>query len=184
MRGKEDSRECADVLEQLYMVYEKKMYGIAFSILGDKQQAEDTVHEAFIRLIKYLPKCRDIYGQKTKTLIVRVTKSAAIDLYRANKRQAGQISIEENEWIEDKHNVIESYLSSVSYENLISEILDKMPELYKDVVRMRYYYGMPPKEISLALGISEDNVYQRLTRARNLIKKMLGDEKYDRQKFG
>lgn len=179
-----DAARDRQTMEALYEAYEQKMFGIARAILNNEWQAEDAVQEAFIRMVRYLPKCRDVHSLKTKTLIVRVIKSAAIDIYRKNKRESVSVPIEENTWIEDKHNAIESYLSSVSVESLLQKIDRQLPDSYKDVVRLRCYYGLPIAEISKVLGISEDNVYQRLSRARKTIKNLMGDEADVEEKLG
>ena len=54
------------------------MFGIANAILHNDWQAEDAVHEAFVRMVPYLSRCKDVNDEKTKILIVRVIKSAAI----------------------------------------------------------------------------------------------------------
>ena len=102
-----------DVMAALYEAYEQPMYGIAYAILHDRYQAEDAVQEAFIRMVRYLPKCRD-----------------------------------------------------------------------QDVIRMRFYYGMPVAAISKELGISEDNVYQRLSRARKLVKEIIGEDLAHEERIG
>ena len=173
-----------DVMAALYEAYEQPMYGIAYAILHDRYQAEDAVQEAFIRMVRYLPKCRDIYSQKTKTLIVRCIKSAAIDIYRINKRESGHISTEENTWIEDNHNAIESYMETISFCQMLDKIRDRLPGIYQDVIRMRFYYGMPVAAISKELGISEDNVYQRLSRARKLVKEIIGEDLAHEERIG
>ena len=160
----------------LYEAYEQPMYGIAYAILHDRYQAEDAVQEAFIRMVRYLPKCRDIHSQKTKTLIVRCIKSAAIDIYRKNRREENHISTEENTWIEDKHNAIESYMETISFRQMLDKIRDRLPGIYQDVIRLRYYYGMPVSDISKVLEINEDNVYQRLSRAKKLVKEIIRED--------
>ena len=50
----------------------------------------------FVRMVPYLSRCKDVNDEKTKILIVRVIKSAAIDIYRKNK---GKIPIF---WIQKK----------------------------------------------------------------------------------
>ena len=76
-----DAAADRQTMAELYEVYEQKMFGIAKAILHNDWQAEDAVHEAFVRMVPYLSRCRDVYDRKTKVLIVRVIKSAAIDIY-------------------------------------------------------------------------------------------------------
>ncbi len=53
-----DTEEEKSKFEQLYYQYRKLMYLCAWEVLRDEQLAEDAVHEAFIKLTKYLKKNR------------------------------------------------------------------------------------------------------------------------------
>lgn len=56
MRKQSDS----ETLEQLYDLYEQKMYAVAFSILHNEWQAEDAVQDAFVRLFKNIRKVKNL----------------------------------------------------------------------------------------------------------------------------
>ena len=61
MRKQSDS----ETLEQLYDLYEQKMYAVAFSILHNEWQAEDAVQDAFVRLFKNIRRLKKrIWKQK------------------------------------------------------------------------------------------------------------------------
>ena len=96
-----DAAADRQTMTELYETYEQKMFGIANAILHNDWQAEDAVHEAFVRMVPYLSRCKDVNDEKTKILIVRVIKSAAIDIYRKNKRENTYILDTEEDWIED-----------------------------------------------------------------------------------
>ena len=42
-------------IENIYKLYEQKMYQVAYSVLHDPGLAEDAVQEAFIKLMKHIP---------------------------------------------------------------------------------------------------------------------------------
>ena len=71
----------------LYRRYKKLMLYIAHDILHDPHDAEDAVHEAFLRLAEMIEKIHEIDCPETRSLIVMITKSKAIDLYRKKKRR-------------------------------------------------------------------------------------------------
>ena len=75
----------------LYRRYKKLMLYIAHDILHDPHDAEDAVHEAFLRLAEMIEKIHEIDCPETRSLIVMITKSKAIDLYRKKKRRAGTV---------------------------------------------------------------------------------------------
>lgn len=73
----------------LYRRYKKLMLYIAHDILHDPHDAEDAVHEAFLRLAEMIEKIHEIDCPETRSLIVMITKSKAIDLYRKKKAAGG-----------------------------------------------------------------------------------------------
>ena len=160
-------------MTELYETYEQKMFGIANAILHNDWQAEDAVHEAFVRMVPYLSRCKNVNDEKTKILIVRVIKSAAIDIYRKNKRENTYILDSEEDWIEDKHNPVEVYLATLSAGEMLKKIIGQLSSDDRKIIEMRCYDGMPVSDIGEILGISTDNVYKRLSRARKRVKEII-----------
>lgn len=179
MPNQRENKADGELLESLFMQYRDKMYAIAFSILHEQYQAEDAVGDAFEKVMPYLDKCRDTGSQKTKALLSRFVKNAAIDIYRRNRREQGNVSIEEQEWMADSYKPIEAYMKSVQYQELIQRIKEILPRHYWDVVCMKYFEGMPVAEIARRLDLSEENVYTRLRRAKEKVRLMMGDERYE-----
>lgn len=173
-------------MTELYETYEQKMFGIANAILHNDWQAEDAVHEAFVRMVPYLSRCKDVNDEKTKILIVRVIKSAAIDIYRKNKRENTYILDSEEDWIEDKHNPVEVYLATLSAGEMLKKIIGQLSNDDRKIIEMRCYDGMPVSDIGEILGISTDNVYKRLSRARKRVKEIIaeGEDEDVKQKLG
>ena len=97
--------------------------------------------------------------EKTKILIVRVIKSAAIDIYRKNKRENTYILDTEEDWIEDKHNPVEVYLATLSAGEMLKKIIGQLSNDDRKIIEMRCYDGMPVSDIGEILGISTDYVY-------------------------
>ena len=72
-------------IEEVYRLYEQKMYRIAFSILGDVTDAEDAVQDAFLKLVRLVRKLEDPASDRTKRYVLRAIQSTSIDIYRKNK---------------------------------------------------------------------------------------------------
>lgn len=181
-----DAAADRQTMTELYETYEQKMFGIANAILHNDWQAEDAVHEAFVRMVPYLSRCKDVNDEKTKILIVRVIKSAAIDIYRKNKRENTYILDSEEDWIEDKHNPVEVYLATLSAGEMLKKIIGQLSNDDRKIIEMRCYNGMPVSDIGEILGISTDNVYKRLSRARKRVKEIIaeGEDEDVKQKLG
>lgn len=149
MENKRENRSDSELLEYIFMKYRNGMYAVAFSILHDEYQAEDAVGDACEKFIPYVGRCRVMEEQKIKTLLTRFVKNAAIDIYRKNRREQGNVSVEEQEWIADAYRPIEAYMKSLQYKELIQEIRKVLPAQYWEVVCLRYFEGMPVHEISI-----------------------------------
>ena len=75
-------KDDVDTVVSLFQLYEQKMYHIAFAILHDCHQAEDAVMDAFVRLLERKYRIGDPASPETKSLVIQVIRSSAIDIYR------------------------------------------------------------------------------------------------------
>lgn len=81
----------SEKLERLFELYEKKMYATAFQILQDVGQAEDAVQDAFIRVMSHMNQIKSPESQETKHFMIKVIRSAAIDIYIAKIKENGKM---------------------------------------------------------------------------------------------
>lgn len=168
--------------EQLYELYEKKMYKMAYSFLLDKEQAEDAVHEAFVKIIQQLDKVKDAESERTKHWIMKVMKHTAIDLYRRQRREKGKRAATEMEAVEDEKNVI--HLSQKNMENKeeAEYILAMLPDTDVELLKLKYYYQLSDSEVAERAGLTVAAVRKRIQRLKRRIVERIGEEKND--KFG
>lgn len=82
-----DSKEGQQKFEFIYNRYKKLMFYIANKILGDTRDSEDTVHDAFLKIIEIIDDIKDVESPQTRSLIVTITENKAIDLYRKRQRK-------------------------------------------------------------------------------------------------
>lgn len=163
------------LLEELFMTYRGKMYAVAFAILHNEAQAEDAVGDAFEKMIPHLHKFHSVESNKTKRFLHCAVKSAAIDIYRRNKREQGNISYCEQEYLTDCDNPIEHYIETEVRQNQISTLKYMLPDHYWNMLYLRYFENLSVSDIAKKLDLSEENVYSRLRRARKKAKELLND---------
>lgn len=170
-----DTEEEKSKFEKLYYDYRALMKYIAFDILKDEQLAEDAVHNAFIKLINYLDKIDENDCHKTKGFIVIVIKSVAKDMYRKRRREL-EISINEN----ITYRVSDDFsLATFDVEEIVSKI-ESLPEIYRDVLILKYLQELDNKEIADILNIKATTVRKRLERAKFMLAELLEkDGEYD-----
>lgn len=146
------------------------MYGAAYNILKDPYEAEDTVHNAFLRLLDHLDKIDPEDKSRTKRFILIITENAAIDIYRKRKH-THLISSEDliGCTIDSQENTADRKLD-------LEAAIDHLPIQYRNVLLLKYSHGYSNEEIGNILHISPSNVRQRLSRARNKLGQLLDRE--------
>jgi len=58
-------------------------------------------------------------------------------------------------------------------DNNILNVLKNLPDKYRDVFLLKYSVGLGNKEIARMLGISEENVRQRLVRGKAIVQEAI-----------
>ena len=59
---------------------------------------------------------------------------------------------------------------------MIRTILEMLDQKYRDILELKYYFGLSHRECSRILGASEDVIAKRLERAKRMALKMMEDD--------
>jgi len=91
--------------------------------------------------------------------------------FRSKSRQP------DSEFIEDHAESLNKsqYLHDDPMIEQLNEALELLPEIYQQVLTLHYLGGMDGREIAEFLGVSPNSIWQRLSRARELLRKELLD---------
>ena len=163
-----DTPEDRSKFEFLYMEYRGLMFHVANKILHNEQDAEDTVHQAFLKVAENIEKIGDPKCPKAQGYIVTIAENKAIDLYRRRqKRQVVELS-------DDLPGVTAIYEG----ENTLAACILKLPARYREVILLRYYQGYSVKEVAAILGLSLSAASKLNQRAKNRLRELY--EKEDR----
>ena len=76
--------------EKIYKQYRNLMFYVAFNLLGNEQDAEDSVHTAFVKIAENLQNLSEVICPKTKSYVVIVTENKAINMLRQRNRHEVQ----------------------------------------------------------------------------------------------
>jgi RNA polymerase sigma-70 factor (ECF subfamily) len=163
-----------DLVRQL----NRNLYGYAFRILRNQEEAEDAVQEVFIKLWNMGGKI-DQYNS-VGALAITMTKNFCIDVLRKKKH----IVQEEYEGIELKEKDNSSpyeLMASRESENILYHIIEQLPEIYKDVIKMREIEGMSYEEIADKTKQNINTLRVNLSRARSIIREEFNKYQYERR---
>lgn len=167
----EDDREKFEII---YNEYRKRMVSTAYSILRNHEDAEDAVHEAFIRIAKNMKSIDDPKSKKTLAYVITATKNNAINIFNKNKRNSEHIFIGDIENLTDEH-FFEKLSVSKDYEKIVSAIRN-LNDTYRDVMFYHYVCEMKIKDIADLLGKKNSAVRQQLVRGKKMLIEILEKE--------
>ncbi len=179
----DDEKQRSDV-EQIWNLYGKIMLAKAFGILGNMQDAEDAVQEAFLRISKNAENFSEPKSPDTIALVSIYTRNVAINMYRRNKKRNELFGNDG-----DLDNVISAAAESEDIAQLIvndetveivRRAINMLDEPYKDVILLKYYYHKKNIEIAEVLGVDANTVNGRVFRAKKKLKELIGEEGYAR----
>lgn len=155
--------------ERIYTDYRQTMYFAAYRILQNVHTAEDAVHQAFLRVIDHLDKIDEKNCHKTRGFLVIITEHIAIDMYRKQKR-------EHTCSYDDMKVCIPDTAEQAQWSDEIGRAIAKLPVNDVTVLALKFSHGYTNAEIAEILGITEDNVRQRISRAKKRLAEILEKE--------
>lgn len=166
--------------EILYHTYRKRMVLTAYSVLHNKDDAEDAVHDTFIKIARNMKSIGDPESDETLSYVIKATKNNAINLLNKNKRRTEWIKLDDIENITDEQ-FFEKLSLTESYEKIVSAIRS-LDDTYRDVMFYHFVKEMKIKDIAYLLGKKNSTVHQQLVRGKKKLIEIL--EKDLRDSFG
>jgi len=153
--------------EEIYNEYRQALFLSAYSILHNREDAEDVVEDTFLAVADNFTEISQKSRQKMKSYIVIINRNKAINKYNENKRRA-----QNNDYDDLEEQVTPEQLDLFEFEDLHSAI-KKLPDKYKDIIYLYDLMDVSVETIADLLHITQDAVYKRVSRARTLIKLLL-----------
>lgn len=158
--------------------YEDRIYGLAYSILGDPEAARDAAQEAFVRVYNALDKFE---GRSSfYTYLYRIATNVCLTFAQREQRRPDRVSIEGMQEASDM--ALDRFLGTDEPQNdieriglreEIQKVLDHLSPEHRAVVIMKDIEGFSQEEIADVLGVSIGTVKSRLSRARARLRDLL-----------
>lgn len=145
---------------QQILACESSMYRVAMSIVGNAEDASDAAQEAILIAYQKLHTLRQ--KESFRPWLMKILTN---ECYAVLRRRQHQVSLEE----------VSDYAppSDQEEQHLLWQAVCDLNQSLRSVVVLYYYEGFSGKEIGTILGISQDNVKTRLSRARKHLKTIL-----------
>ena len=167
-------------LQELVNRHKSRIYSYILATIKNKALAEDFFQDTFIKVIKTLKGGK--YNEEGKFLpwVMRISHNLMIDYFRKEKRFRK---------VSGKSRDNEEYdvFSTIGYDELnmeerlikaqlktdVKELIERLPEEQKEVVKLRHYYDMSFKEISDITNVSINTALGRMRYALINLRKLV-----------
>lgn len=166
--------------EELVEVYRDKVYTLAFTLTGNKSDAEDLTQEVFVKI--YLGFQKYARGKGNFEAFVHKMTLNLWNSWMRKKKRASAISIEalaaeeEDRAPRELAASQEEEVEKVYRQELwraVWKAWGELPEQYRIVLKLRVVDRLSYKEIAKVTGCSEAAVKSKLNRSRQMLKEKL-----------
>jgi len=161
-----------EAFRQFFDIYEKRVYGFLYKILGSHDEVEELLQIVFVRIwenraTKNLEASADAY-------VFTIAKNCALDVLR---QRARKLLFEKQ--LTDNFKLSEDGEASLVDNDLkrhIDNLISHIPERRREIFKLRYEKELSYKEIAKQLNISENTVDTQIRRTLNYLREQLGKE--------
>ncbi|WP_353722851.1 RNA polymerase sigma factor [Dyadobacter sp. 676] len=174
--------------EKLVQRHKSRIYTTIYLIVKDQYVAEDLLQDTFIKAVDTIKSGR--YNDEGKFLpwIIRIAHNLAIDYFRRDKRypnvvfEDGSSVFNTLDFSEDS---VESIQIRQETHEQLREMIQRLPDVQKQVLIMRHYEDMSFQEIADATGVSINTALGRMRYALINLRKQFNQRapQYDKNLY-
>jgi RNA polymerase sigma-70 factor (ECF subfamily) len=159
-------------LAALVSQYAGALYRVAFSVLRNPADAEDSVQEAFLRVLRHRDTLHEVRDHRV--WLIRIVWNIVLDRKRrAKTRPETDDVVELARILPSKGLSAEQLASAAQHHAHVLACVDQLPTKERQVLQLSAFEELSSVEIAAVLGITESSGRSRLFRARNLMAGLL-----------
>lgn len=151
--------------EQLYTDYCGRMLTLAKRLLGNRDDAEDVVHQSFLSLAERFEKLAHLSQEQLQAYLTVVVERKSIDILRQWAKLSGA------EFDEMHAPVVPPPCG-----NVVADAIGRLAPRYREVLLLRYGCGYSTRETGKLMDISHDAAQKLLQRAKTALRTELEKE--------
>jgi RNA polymerase sigma-70 factor (ECF subfamily) len=159
-----------EAFAQLFRDHVIAMTAVARRFFGDTADANEAVQDALVSAFKALPAFEGT--AKLGTWLHRITFNACLLKLRGRKRSR-LVPLADEEQVTYAAGAPEDALAQAEVCVRVREGVERLPEAYRTVIRLRDLEGLSTEETAERLGTNCGAVKTRLHRARHALKALL-----------
>lgn len=152
------------VMTTAHFDYQRGLNAHAYFRVSSHEIGEDLVQDTFIKTWSYLVKGGKI--DLMKAFLYRVLNNLIVDQYRKHKTLSLDVMLEKG--LEPK--AADGRISDILDGKAALLLIQRLPETYQKVMRMKYVQDLSLKEMSLITGQSENTIAVQVHRGLQKLK--------------
>ena len=175
-----DTEEDKKQFEEMFMSYRKQMISLAFSILKNQEDAEDAIHNVFLRIAqKNWDTVRSIEDKTDlRNYLLKATKNAALNITKVRTKNNISLDTIDEFDINGIYNIsdegfIDSICINIEYSRVV-EAVKLLKDTYKNVMYYHFVMELPVIKIAKLLGQTVPTTQKQLVRGKKLLLNLLG----------
>lgn len=157
----------AEDFKRKYLSFHPKLYRIAYALVGNKADAEDILQDAYFKLWNKRHELPDM--DHPEAFCVTLVKNLCLDFLRSPRANRREAEIEEV-ITQATDASPEKELETKDKEQQIRQLIDRLPDNQRQVIRLRGIDDCSMDEIEQITGLSAVNIRVLLSRARKVIR--------------
>ena len=169
--GKRIRKGDMKAFDLLYDQYSQRLYGFAFSMLKNKEDAKEIVQDTFLKLWNKRSEIDTSYS--LKSFLFSISYNITVDLLRKRSKDAEFIQHLKT-YFRDEGQKTDELVIFNELSDQLALLLNDLPEQRKRIYLMSREEGLGHREIADQLGIAVKTVENQINLALKHIRKNLG----------
>lgn len=147
--------------------------------LPDRNRALELTQECFLRAMGYAKRGEEI--REVRPFLFRTLRHLIIDEYRKVKNFSldemteGDDGEQVDTLLRDDHDPLEEAINRFEGSRAL-DVVVQLPDMYREVIAMRYVHDLSIQEIAGAIGVSENVVSVRIHRGLKKLRTLLEEQ--------
>jgi RNA polymerase sigma-70 factor (ECF subfamily) len=155
-------------IEAFYIRYGAMVWRRCRQLLGDEDEAYDTMQEVFVKLIRHKER---IYGDYMSSLLYRIATNLCLNKLRTRRRRGPIESLETAVAVAGQ----DVRWNEINCRQLLEQILQREKEDVRQIAFMYYFDGLTMQKIAAVMAMSVTAVHKRLKKLRGRFKEAKND---------
>ena len=168
------------LFEEIYITYRKQMFLVARAVLSNDSDAEDAVHDVFLKIAKsQMQKIGSIQeAADVRSYLLKATKHQAIDHLRKQQRQRTVMNAEREDALKSIVELSDDQIvisNGMAYDRIL-QVIASLDDIYRDALYAHFVLELSIPETASLLNCKTATAKQRLVRGKKLLQKQLLEE--------